>query len=312
MHESFRLPFNPPALRSVVCTGARSPMIVMLGGITRRTFVERSAKFFLMRALLSRATIALRIGVASPMSHDQRLGLDLGLDEARHAAALFGGTIVDIPLSSPRASDGTLSAIIGGGDESSALMWIRGATQARTIYLNVGATSDRLRGADCARAAFHVVPSDAMARDAIGVAGGGATARAEAWDGSLTRFGADTLNQRFLTRFHEPMTSDGWASWFAVKVLWESALRQRSGDASRIAEYLAADSTQFDGHKGSPLSFRSWDHQLRQPLYVTSPGAGKLARVNEVPEITGDVPARDALDRLGASTRTSTCGNRNE
>jgi hypothetical protein len=290
-------------------------MNLMRDTVTRRAFVARSAAYCAMlvrlpkRQLHGRAPITLRLGVVAPLPRDQQLGLELGLDEARHAATLFGGTILDVPLATPQTARDALSAIIGGGNESSALAWIHHAAQSDTIYMNVGATSDRLRGADCSRAAFHVVPSDAMARDAEQIAGAAPSTRVEAWDSSLSRFGADTLNQRFLTRFHAPMTSGAWAAWFAVKALWESALRQQSGAANRIAEYLVRDTTQFDGHKGSPLSFRAWDHQLRQPLYVVAGGA---TRLTEVPQLTGAAPIRDALDRLGGATPKSMCGKGNE
>jgi ABC transporter substrate binding protein (PQQ-dependent alcohol dehydrogenase system) len=174
--------------------------------------------------------------------------------------------------------------------------------------MNVGCTSDRLRKERCSAVAFHIIPSDAMARDALALARSSSNAVAQAWDTSLTRFGADTLNQRFLTRFHEPMTSAAWASWFAVKVIWESALRQKSADAQQIADYLVRETTQFDGHKGTPLSFRSWDHQLRQPLYVAS-GAGPS---RQIPEVAGDESVRDALDQLGQSTRSTSCGRSHE
>ncbi len=238
------------------------------------------------------------------MSSDQRMGVELGLDEARHAAALFGGTIVDVPLQSPDKRDGVLAAIIGGGDETSTVTWTRHARDTSTIFMNVGSAPDRLRNEDCSRDAFHIAPSDAMLRDALTMAGASPNARAEAWDAALSRFGADTLNQRFLTRFHAPMTSGAWSAWFAVKAVWESALRQKSGEASRIAEYLVRDTTQFDGHKGTPLSFRSSDHQLRQPVYVVSSIGGAP---KQVPEVTGDESVRDALDRLGRSKPSSAC-----
>ena len=213
-------------------------MIVMLGRVTRRAFIERSAMFVSALALSPRwsvlAPIRVRIGIATPasMPRDQQLGLELGLDEAKHAATLFGGTIVDVPFAAPERIDGAVTAVIGGGDESTTLAWIRQAAASNTIYMNVGCAADRLRQQDCSRAAFHIVPSDAMARDARGAAKASSPkVRAEAWDASLKRFGADTLNQRFSARFHEPMTSGAWSAWFAVKAIWESALRLKSADA---------------------------------------------------------------------------------
>jgi ABC transporter substrate binding protein (PQQ-dependent alcohol dehydrogenase system) len=99
------------------------------------------------------------------------------------------------------------------------------------------------------------------------------------------------------------MKSGAWSAWMAVKVLWESSLRVRSGEAGKLIEYLNRHATQFDGHKGTPLSFRSWDRQLRQPLYVISD-----SDVIEVPAAAKpDETVRDALDRLGTRVAESQC-----
>jgi hypothetical protein len=251
---------------------------------------------------------ALRIGVvqtATNPSRDHELGITLGVDEARHAAQLFGGSIETVPVARPTDENRRLSAIIGGNDDDCAA-WGAHAAKMGNVYMNVCCTADALRGTQCSAAAFHVVPSDAMYRDAIAMTGGSTGDEAAAWDSSLSRFGADTLNQRFRTRFQTGMTSLAWAAWMAVKILWESALRQKSAEGSAIAIYLMRDSTQFDGHKGQPLSFRPWDHQLRQPIYVLSKDENKRRRVREVPELTSG-SLRDALDGLGNNRASSAC-----
>jgi ABC transporter substrate binding protein (PQQ-dependent alcohol dehydrogenase system) len=168
-------------------------------------------------------------------------------------------------------------------------------------FLNVACSADVLRGASCRPTLFHVAPSDTMKRDALSAARAGGTVAA--WHPSLERFGADTLNRRFQTRFNREMTSEAWTAWMAVKVLWESALRVRSDETGKLVGYLTRDTTQFDGHKGAPLSFRSWDRQLRQPLYVVGDSA-----VVEVPVAAkpGE-PVRDLLDRLGTRETDSLC-----
>lgn len=98
--------------------------------------------------------------------------------------------------------------------------------------------------------------------------------RLERWDGegevvdwhhSLTRFGAEQLNSRFEARFGAPMDSLAWASWLAVKIAAEMALRGRPLEKLR-----------FDGHKGQPLWFQG--NRLRQPLYVVK-GSKVVAEV---------------------------------
>jgi ABC transporter substrate binding protein (PQQ-dependent alcohol dehydrogenase system) len=173
------------------------------------------------------------------------------------------------------------------------------------VWIDLGCDADALRGRECAAWSFHVAPSAAMRADAeaqAAVAGG----RAEAWDARLERFGADQLNQRFRARFGEGMDSRGWVGWFAVKLLWESTLRARSPAPDAITRYLASGAAQFDGHKGRPVSFRAWDHQLRQPLYVVSPAAPDPV---EVPRAApgSDAPSRDVLDRLGTPRERTEC-----
>jgi hypothetical protein len=82
------------------------------------------------------------------------------------------------------------------------------------------------------------------------------------WDGSLTRFGAAQLNQRFSRLFDTPMNGDAWLGWFAMKAALEIALRDPAPPCSLVP------TLRFDGHKGVPLTFDPVTRVLRQPLYV--------------------------------------------
>lgn len=102
---------------------------------------------------------------------------------------------------------------------------------------------------------FHVSSSQAERRAAL-ARWGGEGGQVVDWHPSLTRFGAEQLNSRFESRFGAPMDSLAWASWMAVKIAAELALRA-----------MPLERLRFDGHKGEPLWFGE-DHCLRQPLYV--------------------------------------------
>jgi hypothetical protein len=63
----------------------------------------------------------------------------------------------------------------------------------------------------------------------------------------------------------------------------------------------------FDGHKGEALTFRKWDHQLRQPLYVAGPRkrediGGQLGPF----AVLADVGGKN-LDALGTAMADSRC-----
>lgn len=107
---------------------------------------------------------------------------------------------------------------------------------------------------------FHVSSSQAERRAALARWGGEGEEVVD-WHPSLTRFGAEQLNSRFEERFGAPMDSLAWASWLAVKVAAEMALRSTPLERLR-----------FDGHKGERLWFRPEDHGLQQPLYVVAGG----------------------------------------
>jgi len=294
---------------------------LMASWMTRREFVYRSAVLAagavtapsLRRHSRARPSLTLRIGIvagARSAPAGAALGIQLGVEEAQHAAQLFGGAIETIALSSVKAGNGQLSALIGSGDARECTSWADQARRDNIVFINIGCTSDALRGEGCNRAAFHVVPSDAMYRDASAMIARGDSPRAKevvAWDPSLSRYGADTLNQRFHARFGQPMTSDAWTGWFAVKVLWESMLRAKAADGRAIGVYLDRETTQFDGHKGQPLSFRAWDHQLRQPVYARVADPSTAKHLQEIPEPSSSESARDALDNLGPSVASTSC-----
>jgi hypothetical protein len=247
---------------------------------------------------------SLRLGVINmPPAPDspREMGLVLGVEEGARAALMFGGTIELVPISSFDFNLHAFSAVIGDADLARCITLSAHASKARVPFLNVACTADALRGGSCRPTLFHVAPSDAMNRDALATApiAGPVTT----WHSSLERFGADTLNRRFQARFKREMTSDAWTAWMGVKILWESSLRMRSGETAKLLDYLARDTTQFDGHKGAPLSFRPWDRQLRQPLYVMG-DAGLV----EVPTATSPGESvRDLLDRLGTRAADSPC-----
>ena len=281
-----------------------------------------------------RAGAALRIAVvttrdrSSPLTGNSSgatmdMGVDLGMDEAARAATLLGGTVSLVgPATTLRdarklIADQAVSVVICNANDDETAELGEVVTEKAVLLFNASAGADALRNSRCARLLFHVVPSDRMRADAQrlwsaeGDRGSAGAADVTAWDARLERFGAAQLNARFEARFRRPMNSAAWAGWFAVKVAWEASQRARSIAAGAIAEYLERDGTQFDGQKGVPLSFRRWDHQLRQPLYVTSAGSGDstgatAAAPSPIPAPDA-TPPRAALDALGTTEKASTC-----
>jgi ABC-type branched-subunit amino acid transport system substrate-binding protein len=292
----------------------------------------------------------LRIGVIAPSGEPDvsraasiARGLTLGAGEANQTASLFGDRVElrervgtgreAIAAAKEMLADGKVSILVGT-TPSDADALSRLAESRHVIFFNAASRSQSLRSA-CRRYTFHVEATDAMYSNAFSLAMSGqakvegAVARSDSgsresvvlWAQSLERFGASQLNQRYRDKYHVGMDGAAWAGWVAVKIAADAALRAQSTAPAKLLSYLESPSTQFDGHKGWPLTFRLADHQLRQPLYIVamSPAHGTTPRLQDVPELhalrddgtsddSGGRGTDRVLDRLVASNQARDCG----
>ena len=302
----------------------------MSTSLHRRRFLSLSAALG-ARALFGasfvapwRASGSLGVAFLSPASPDEyataaRLGARFGAEEGTHTAALFGRRLVfdehaygdagDAARAARAALERGATVLVGGFDAESCLAVAEVAAAAGAAFLNVASADDRLRGDRCAASMFHVAASDAMRADALAAAraadaGLHPAATVELWHPTLERFGAAQLGDRFRARHGAGMRSAAWAGWFALKAVTDVALRAAPG--ASMTSLLASPSAQFDGHKGVRLSFRAWDRQLRQPLYVVH----DERVVAELPPSRGaaaTASVRERLDALGTPAGRSPC-----
>lgn len=263
----------------------------------------------------SDATFSLRVGLLLPalsggesqQVNDISAGVTMALAESRRAADLFGHRIDLIELAFGKADYRGINVVICGFADSDTVRREHAlADRAGIPFLNVGASGDDLRREWCPGTMYHIAASDAMiasAKQALNPSQSGVNI--ELWDKSLEKYGASQLNDRYRSRVGRPMTSHAWAGWFALKVAWETALRAQSTAPSALLSVLAKKGMQYDGHKGAPLSFRSWDHQLRQPLYAVA----RDTVVAELPDVgrNPDESTIDQLDKFGEAAGVVYC-----
>ena len=159
---------------------------------------------------------------------------------ARRTVGKRGGTIVD-----GAAADVLLLAV----DE-------RDVDGALNRALAEGRAPDRIAG--IGEGGLRLPPEHAAGIWALG------------WHHELERFSARELNGRFRRRFNAPLGETSWAAWAAVKLVGEAVVRASATDSAALVAFMES-APPFDGHKGEALTFRKWDHQLRQPLYVVGP-----------------------------------------
>ncbi len=144
--------------------------------------------------------------------------------------------------------------------------------------------------------------------------------RPTAWDCTMTANGAAEFNNSFLLRWSFPADPTGWAAFSAIKMVFQAAQATNSLDGPTVAKYLEAPGTTFDLGKGPGVSFRPWDHQLRQPLYMIKVDQDVEWQREEIPtwialaSVGAEFPAAnqtgtaiERLDRFGDGATGSAC-----
>ena len=126
---------------------------------------------------------------------------------------------------------------------------------------------------------------------------------AEAWQTSWERYGAPQLTRRFKKVASRPMAGADWAAWIATKAIIEVALKLP--DARQHRRSLRSPDLVLDGFKGARLSFRLWDQQLRQPVFLAHGGIG--GGIAGVAPFDGFLHPSNNLDTLGADEKESPC-----
>jgi ABC-type branched-subunit amino acid transport system substrate-binding protein len=126
------------------------------------------------------------------------------------------------------------------------------------------------------------------------------------WHYELERFSARELNGRFRRRWSAPLGETSWAAWAALKLVGEAVVRAGAHDGATLVAFMES-APPFDGHKGEALTFRKWDHQLRQPLYVAGPRKREDIGGQIGPfAVLADVGGKN-LDALGTAMADSRC-----
>jgi ABC transporter substrate binding protein (PQQ-dependent alcohol dehydrogenase system) len=123
-----------------------------------------------------------------------------------------------------------------------------------------------------------------------------------AWARPFEQWGGTQLQSRFLKATGRWMTPRDYGAWMAVRAIGEAATRGGSTAGEKIGAYLRGPRFELAAYKGVPLSFRSWDGQLRQPVLLADDRS--LVSVSPQP---GFLHQFSELDTLGTDQPETTC-----
>jgi ABC transporter substrate binding protein (PQQ-dependent alcohol dehydrogenase system) len=125
---------------------------------------------------------------------------------------------------------------------------------------------------------------------------------AMAWHPQWDLNGGPQLSRRFVRASHRPMTGQDWAAWAAVKAVVAVLTDSPKATLPEQLKLLRSGQVALDGFKGPRLTFRAWDGQLRQPVFL-----GHADGVAAVAPFEGVMHPTEVLDTLGVDEKESTC-----
>ena len=120
-----------------------------------------------------------------------------------------------------------------------------------------------------------------------------------AWARPHQEWGAIQLQDRFRRADKRWMTVHDYTAWLAVRAVGEAAARAQTIEPDKLVAFMRSDQFELGGYKGTPLSFRPWDGQMRQAILLgdtralvsVSPPPGRfLHQVSELDTLGIDRP----------------------
>lgn len=137
-----------------------------------------------------------------------------------------------------------------------------------------------------------------VSRPVIGTAGLYATP----WHPAVELWGGTQFQNRFKRLAKRQMRPLDYNAWTAVRSVGEAATRTNSADPKAIIDYMLSPKFDLAAFKGQKLTFRAWNGQLRQPIFITTP---KL-HVTVSPQ-PGFLHEFSELDTLGVDKPETKC-----
>jgi ABC transporter substrate binding protein (PQQ-dependent alcohol dehydrogenase system) len=119
-----------------------------------------------------------------------------------------------------------------------------------------------------------------------------------AWHPASEQWGGTQIQNRFAKANGRRMLSKDMSAWTATRIIGEAATRTQGADPNKIEAFIRAEDFSIAAFKGQKLTFRKWNWQLRQPIFLgdgrsvvsTSPQEGFLHQVSELDTLGIDEP----------------------
>lgn len=140
----------------------------------------------------------------------------------------------------------------------------------------------------------------------------GTNPRPALWETTLSNHGGGDLNERYSSRNASPMEAASWATYAAIMSVFEAVSSGISIDVTSLRAFLTDPRTELPLGKGPGSSYKAWNNQLRQPMYMVevnmdAPWGTAVSRRIGLAQLVSEVPASDPI--IGLSTSLDTIGD---
>ena len=120
----------------------------------------------------------------------------------------------------------------------------------------------------------------------------------KSWDAAQDQWGAVQMQNRFMKLNSRRMTALDMQAWTAARMIGEATSRTNSSDAKKVADFIKGPDFSVAAFKGTRLTLRDWNLQLRQPILLVdgrmvvsvSPQEGFLHQFSELDTLGYDRP----------------------
>jgi ABC transporter substrate binding protein (PQQ-dependent alcohol dehydrogenase system) len=127
--------------------------------------------------------------------------------------------------------------------------------------------------------------------------------QATSWDKSYTESGAMHFQNAIPRIAKRPPVERDYTAWLGFRALADSAMKSGKVAPQEVKAYMLSDQFKLEGFKGQAMSFRSWDHQMRQPVVL---GGGTRVPVSTSPQ-EGFLHPTNVTDTLGFDKPETKC-----
>ncbi|MFN3279275.1 MAG: ABC transporter substrate-binding protein [Paracoccus hibiscisoli] len=90
------------------------------------------------------------------------------------------------------------------------------------------------------------------------------------WHPAMEAWGGTQFQNRFERLAARPIREADYQTWLSLRIVGEAATRTNSGDPATLKAFILSNDFDVAGFKGQALTVRDWDHQVRQPILLTT------------------------------------------